>query len=316
MNKYSVIFLLLIFIGCKSQNQKLFKNVKWISFEWKDYHTGQDTIKYGAMELITNIEGIKQKVSMQFDTGAPNTVIYENALNTLFKDSLSYPFKIDWSTKIKMSNLDAYKIKNLKVLSNGFVFKIGNPYLLKNYGSIKEKKIPHIGSIGSDIFKNKCLILNFKDRKIGIVDSLTQNDLKNIKLIDFKKTKIEQTVIEIEIGNQKHNFIYDTGTSPWSFLTGENKFNEISNNKTVILDSIQISTWGKKNYVYEGKLNSSITIGGEKFDNNEGYFYKENQITKYLNDNGISGILGNKIFIENNKTIIIDYKNKKFGILK
>ncbi len=304
-------------IGCKtSSNEKLFKNIQWISFEWKPAYTGQDTLKYGSMELITKIKGLKTTTSMQFDLGATNTVIYENPLRLIVQDSVKYPFQVNWEKKGKFAGIESYDIKDLNITSSNYLFESLKPHLLKNYGTRKRRTPQHIGTIGLDAFKNKCLVINYKDLKIGITDSLSKNKLKNIDFVNFEKTKISQTVIKINIDNKPYKVLFDTGSSSWTIVTGENKFNEILGSIKNKIDSVQVSSWGKKDYFYKAPLDKTISIGSKEINTNYGYFFKENPTSKYLYDNDILAVIGNRMFIENRNTVVIDYKNKKFGIVK
>ncbi len=316
--KYLNLFIVLILISCgKSKTEaNLFKNINWIPFEWKESYVGKDTLKYGSIEILTTIKGIDQKLGMQFDLGATNSVIYENPLKSIIKDSLQYPFKVNWSDKEKFAGIESYKIKDLDISSNTYRFQNLAPSLLKNYGSTKKSDVPHIGTIGLDVFENKYVIIDYNSKRIGITDSLSVRLLKKISFTNFEKTDIEQTVFKIKIDNINHNVLFDTGSSSWTIITGESKFNEVLGNTEIKLDSVEVSSWGKKDYFYKTTLNKTVTIAGKEFKNMEGYFFKDNNTSKYLYDNNILAIIGNRIFIENKNTIVIDYKNKRFGIIK
>jgi hypothetical protein len=330
-NILTILSLAFILTSCKSNAQKnkslneektkqsdviLYRNIDWISFEWKESVIGKDTLRYGAMEIITYIKGIDQKLGMQFDLGSANSAIYEIPLKEIIKDSLQYPFNVNWLEKENFADIDSYSISDLILSTKSYKFKNLAPKLLKDYGVIEQSNIPHIGTIGLDAVKDKFVIIDYQNKKIGITDILPERISEKVNFIDFEKTEIEQTIFKIKLDDEKFNVLFDTGSSSWTIITGESKFNESLGSSKIKLDSIEVSSWGKKDFFYKSPINKTISIAGKQFSNVKGYFFKDNEISSYLHNNDIIAIIGNRIFIDNNNTIIINFKNKQFGIVK
>lgn len=310
-----LLAILIVTMSCNSvKNKGDYNNINWIPFLWKPSIVDKDTIKYGSMEVQGKIKGLDKKVGFQFDLGSTISVIYEVPFKQIVKDSIQFPFEVDWTKKGKFSGVEAYNIKNFFIESGSYTFKNLTAGILKNYGDADDSVIPHVGTIGLDAVANKYVILDYKNQKIGITDSLSQNMSKKIEFIKFEETKIKQTVIKIDINNKKYNVLFDTGSSNWNLVTGEDKFNKLLGNSKIITDSINVASWGKEEFFYESPVKSSVAIAGKKFENVHAYYFKENATSKYLYDNDITAIIGNRLFL--NKIIVIDYRNKRFGIFK
>ncbi len=70
-----------------------------------------------------------------------------------------------------------------------------------------------IGTIGVDMFKDKVLILDFKNRKIGYCNSLSPQFYRqklNTSSFRFYKNRI---ILPVNIGTETKDFMYDCGAS-------------------------------------------------------------------------------------------------------
>lgn len=311
-----MIIVSLVLMNCNSTKSITNNNntIDWIPFQWSPAIIDNDTLKYGSMEIQGKIKGLDKTVGFQFDLGAVISVIYEIPLKQIIKDSTQFPFDVDWSKKINFSGIEAYSIKNLTIKNGDYTFKNLTPGILKNYGGTEDTEISHIGTIGLDAVKNKYLIIDYKKQKLGITDSLSKQLSEKIQFINFENTEIKQTVFKIDINTKKYNVVFDTGSSSWPIITDEDKFNELLGNSKNIVDSIKVSSWGKEEYFYKSPINSNLKIAYKSFNVSNAYYFKENETSKWLYDNDITAVIGNTLFLD--KIIVIDYKNKRFGILK
>lgn len=320
MKKY-LIFLLgisMIFsYGCKQKQEKNdFKNVSWIRFDWEGDSIGNRYYEKLAMFVPFKIEGIPYEFSSQFDLGAPVTMIYGNSFESLLNEFPQIAEKLDTiNKKHVIQGMKVGEFKNISFYLDTVKFINQNIAYFEGYGDPVSQKdfdkdtIIHIGTIGSNQFKEKILFIDFKNNKLAVIDSLSKDLEKQLIDIIIDKGRIKVPVI---INGKKEYVIYDTGTSFASLFLSENNWNEYRDT-TSTPDTLMAIAWGVQYPLLISKTNIEIKIGNNIFkpetimaNNLKPYyeFYKKEKII---------GLMGNKLFFD--KVLIIDFKKKKFGLI-
>ena len=275
-----------------------FANIKWV-----DDFLGKEKIEKIAFHVPVQIEGLKENLFMQFDSGTQTTLIYGKTLNELIKSN---------STIETFYDLDSLKyIKNpiVKIAENQFT--ADKLRIATSLGDtvIDSTKIL-IGTIGFDAFVNRTLILDFKNDKLAITKKSAAELDYNLNYIDNSSVNKFPLLIPAKIGNKKTKLFYDTGSSMFSLITSNERLENMNANKT---DSLCcISNWGRQLPVYRKKLNIPIEIGDSSFDNQSIYGSEVLNMVNYIPSWYLFGMTGNRLF--NDKIVVIDTKNNAFGI--
>ena len=125
-------------------------------------------------------------------------------------------------------------------------------------------------------------------------------------LTDIELDRNGKPVLPLTINSKKFRILFDNGSSLFPIITATKNISKFSNNP--ILDSIEISSWGKKHIVDSRMITDTFNIAGRKFCNVKVY----ESHTDFGMDKKTDGMAGNFLFW--NSTIVIDFKNKKFGV--
>lgn len=290
------------------------QKIDWIPFKWKGDTISGKYHEKAYMVIPVTIDNLPHKFEMQFDLGAVTTTIYGNPIKPYLEKYISLKSKIDSTSSVWIENQKNYLFKNVGIKLGQIEFKNTNIAHFKNFGdsistkSINDKSIKHIGTIAPDLFQDKILIIDYPKKRIGLVDKLSSK----YEGASFQDFKIEKGRIKIPFSiNDKVEFLlFDTGSSLFTLLTTSNRAKSISNDK--IIDSIKTSTWGEYYFVYGQKVTSKIKFGSKELEASTVYFDKSNRFANFYNQEGIWGITGNAYFFNN--VIIIDYRNRRFGV--
>lgn len=283
-----------------------FKEPNKISFcdiRWTSDFLGKDKIDKIAFYVPVKIKGLKGNLFMQFDSGTQTTLFYGKTLKKVLESGNS----------IKTF----YDIDSLHYIQNPIINIKDNQFHAKKIriaSSLGEEKIDSsftvIGTIGFDVFVNKTLILDFKKDKLAITNKEADHlgyDLSYVKNASINKFPL---IIPAKIGDKNTRLFYDTGSSMFSLITSNKRLININENKA---DSLCcINNWGKQLPVYKKKLNTPIKIGDLEYNNQSIYGCEVLDIVDYVPSWYLFGITGNRLF--NNKIVVIDTKNNKFGI--
>ena len=114
----------------------------------------------------------------------------------------------------------------------------------------------------------------------------------------------------ITINGKDEDVMFDTGSSLFALITTKENANQISTKP--IVDSLKISSWGEYYMVYGQTIQSTVKFGKKSLDKKNVYFDTQKGNYNLYKEEEIWGITGNAYFLNN--IIIIDYKNKRFGV--
>ncbi|MBM7419227.1 MULTISPECIES: hypothetical protein [Chryseobacterium] len=242
-----------------------------------------------VMLLPVHLKNDSTTYFMQFDTGSPNTIFYQNSL-AIFKNK----------NQIKTQ----FTVGNTEVSSDRF--KIIS--ISKNNG---KDSIKIIGTIGSDILDQKKTIVNFKENYVVFNISKEPKIFSNAKLdFKFKKRKI---IISGILNGKKEEFLYDSGTSAYELLTNKNVWQKLkSPNSKPFVEKAQ--SWERILTSYTAKSNQTIKFKNKELILSEVTYVEGISQSQYMlmKFSGMTGMLGNKIFLKN--SLYIDCKEEKISI--
>ncbi len=292
-------------------NWKIVNNsqtISWAKFEWTNEELNGKYFEKTAMFIPCKVDGITNIVTFQFDLGADLTGIYENTFSSFYSQTP----KLEQKIKRLKSGLQFWnKSKSFDDLSISFGNYIAtnkNAFVKNNYGErveiINLNDTIHLGSIGADLFKDRVLIIDYPNKQFAICEKVVQNYQDN--LIDIELDRNGRVILPMKINNKNYRIMFDNGSSIFPIITSAK--NILNYSTSADIDTIQISSWGQTHGVTGKLIKDTFELAGQNFSN----------IKVYANHSGLGidkatdGMTGNALFWD--KTIIIDFKNKKFGV--
>lgn len=231
---------------------------------------------------------------LQFDTGAAYTEFYSKAIENLKEISV----KNERAAALFYIGKTKITSRQIKILNTG------KP-------SDKKNPVKIIGTLGSDILEDRKTMINFKDQYIAFNISEQPQEFQN-HLIDFKFKK-RKIIVHGNLNGKNEKFLYDSGTSAYELLTNKENWEKLRLPQSrVNIEKAQ----SRPNILttYTAESNSMIRLGNKNVSLNEVTYVEGFSQTQYMlmKFSGMTGMLGNKIFL-NNK-IYIDCTQEKIGI--
>lgn len=305
-----ILLLAFLFFSVTVFGQKL----EWIPFNWEGDSISGKYFDKLAINIPVTLDNLPHKFNMQFDLGATTTVVYGNSIKPYLEKYNELKNKIDTTLTFRIQSQKNFKFKSVNLKLGAVIFKNINIGHFKGFGenipldSMNTKSEKHIGTIAPDIFQDKILIIDYPNKRICITKELPRQFSK----VNFQTCLIEDGRIKIplNINNKEENLMFDTGSSLFDLMTTEARADKISNN--VIVDSLKISSWGEFNMVYGRTVNSTIKYGQQQLKPATVFYDRINKFDRFYDEEKIWGITGNAYFLNN--IVIIDYKNKRFGV--
>ncbi|WP_130736350.1 hypothetical protein [Flavobacterium sp. J27] len=228
---------------------------------------------------------------LQFDTGSPYTLFYKNAILNI--SAITREEKIASST---------FKIGQCEVSSNTFK--------MINFRE-QDKNSKLIGTLGADILEDRKTLIDFKNNSLYL--NVKEAPKKNEdQLFDFKFKK-RKIIIPAILDNQNENFLYDTGTSGYELLTTRENWEKLKLPNSIVTTE-KGKSWDNVLTTYSARANQRIIFRQHSLALTEVTYVHGFSKTQYylMKFSGMSGMLGNKIFLEH--SIFIDCQELKIGI--
>lgn len=309
LRMYAALLFLTLTIAANAQD------VQWIPFKWKgDSASGRYFDKF-AITIPVTVDAVPANFNMQFDLGAVKTVIYGNAIKPYLDIYPDLKNKIDTSKKFLIQGGNHPMFTNISLKMGTTTFRNIDVGYFENFGSTIDKDSihstteKHIGTIGPDLFQDKILIIDYPHNRIGVCQQLP----KQYKAATFQPFKSDDGRIKFPllINGKIQYLLFDTGSSIFTLTTS--KEDALTTAAPPIADSLTVSSWGKQITFYGIKTNKAIQFGNKVLDGSLIYYDEQRTFEDFYKFVKIWGLTGNVFFLKN--TVIIDYKNKLFGVL-
>lgn len=280
---------------------------------WSYDSLNNGSVKKNAMYIPVYVKGIDQKVLMQFDLGANISGFYKKTLNLLGENSPELKLQIKTTDK-KREYFENARIS----LNEGIILHKEKFYIWKNMGhDTMPGSTPVIGTLGYDILGDYILIIDYINERIALVNELPselENKLTYIENADLKKFPV---ILPFKLGGKRIRLLFDTGSSSSQVLTSTKRLKRVAMNREIVpIDSGY--SWGRLDIEYKAGVQKlkdpnlyigNICLGQVRVSGLESLNTTLTLAGRYL-----YGITGNVMF--ENRIIIIDKKNNRFGITK
>lgn len=308
--------ILFILVGCSFAHGQ---SMKSIPFEWAGDSVSGRYFDKLSIDVPVQIENISDNLYMQLDLGAATTVIYEKSFSSYLLLNRDLLNRVDSTVTFIIEGKVNPKIRDVSLKLGDVEVGKHNIGIFQNYGtvipkdSIGNSKSKHIGTLAPDIFKNKVLVINFPKQEISILSSVNElpsEVVTNINFITFQESR-NRINIPIKINGKTEQVLYDTGASIFPLMTSKERAIEFP--RYIVTDTLKVTSWGEKVMYYGIQLNDPVSIGNQSFADVTAYYDERTIASDFFKKEKIWGLAGNALFLD--KTLIIDYLNKKIGIM-
>jgi hypothetical protein len=239
------------------------------------------------------------------------------------KKNKSLREKLDTSYTFTHNGKNALWFNNINLRLGKVPFNGVNVIYYKSYGSTPSKSygfylnlkprfnvsfsqynVSKIGTMGADLFQDKILVIDYKNTRMAVSDSLPV-EYENLPCVKFDLDKINRIKIPFRINGKEEWLMFDTGSSLFQLITSKEKALEISD--SIVVDSLSAYAWGEPITIVQFKVNKPVEFAGKILENSIVTYS-----TNFYENENFWGITGNAYFWNN--VVIIDYKNRTFRI--
>ena len=280
----------------------------WMKFMWVGDSLGDQYFDKTRIYLPVNIKGIPHDFTLQFDLGLNVTLVYEPSLRpylTLYpavEQKLDTTSEYDYLRQVDIT-IDGYRFRDKSILL------ADDDRNVLTVDSVNTNTVKHIGSIGADLFQGKVLIIDYPNTRIAVAEQVPSSLASKAVFVDMSLDKRGRPVLPLRVNNEERKVMFDTGSSLFQLITSPPNWATVTSRQ--ITDSVLVTSFGEEYYLY-GAETDDIFLGDQRLP--KAICYKAEEKTNFLQANDLWGITGNAYFW--NYTVIVDFANKKFGVIK
>jgi hypothetical protein len=260
---------------------------------------------YSALLLPVKLNGCPKQFYLQFDLGAPSTLLYANKvaqINAKYPRTFTHP---DGATELKDLDL---KLGKLNVKAKKLALKTYAPSTI-NWKN--QQDVTVIGTLGADFIENKVVVIDYPKMELFIGNEIPVAVKTGLQLSDL--LFMRRSVILPGMLNGKRTMVFfDTGASAYPLLTDKKTALAMASDSSATRNTIK--SWNSEMIANTFNTMAEMTFAGKALPIKQ-VTYMEGVSSVQLEQMmklGIGGMTGNKIFL--NSILVLDLKRKKFGV--
>ncbi len=303
--------------GCQKKSPADLGVTSWIHFEWEGDTLGTRYYDKAAILIPFRLAGIPGSFVMQFDLGAPVSMLYGNTAGPLLTQHPALLQKLD--TANKTSIIEGRPVGALQDVSfylDTVLFTHRQLAWFAGFGdslsaadtASASNQSTIIGTIGADLLADKILVIDFPGQQLAVVDSLAVPDTSRLVDIEITHGRI---LVPVRVNGTEHKVLFDTGSSLMSLFLSTRNW-DAYRNVSQPLDTLRVQAWGRYYNLYMAPAKAQVTIGRTVLQPDSIMANELPQYYEFYKNLGILGIMGNRMFYD--KIVIIDFKRQKFGV--
>ncbi len=274
-----------------------------IPFHWQGDSVHAQWEPHAAMLIPVKLKGCPRQLYMQFDLGAPASIVYQNKLNAIRE---KYP----QAGADSLQTIFHFTAGNTPVSAHSI------PFMQFDSSSINWNTTAKviIGTIGADFIDGHVAVIDYPKRRITIAEAVPKKTVRQIRMETFvymgRRILLPSTIL----GQQKLLF-FDTGSSMYSLLTDKATCEQLAIPGTPVLQSKSWS-WNKWLMANTMATSDSIEIASLKIPIRNATYMEGTDPAQaaQMRRMGIGGMTGNKLFLP--YKLVLDTKNKMFGLIR
>ncbi|MCX2719185.1 hypothetical protein [Lentiprolixibacter aurantiacus] len=282
-------------------------------FVWSGEKLNNKIEPHAAMLVPVTIPGVDRTLYMQFDTGAPSTVLsYKNVLS--INEKYGDIFRMD-TVDNRVRVVDAsFKVGTVDVKASSVDIR-GMGYTIDWADSTSVIKI---GTVGSDFMEKHALIIDYKNEKITLMESVPETIEKEADFLPFSFDG-RKVFLSAKLNDEPASLWFDSGSSAFELIVEEDTFLELAK-PGAERESFLINSWGSKIPGHNIESNGMFNFGTTKVPlTYVTYFEWPNKLMvwtmKASNIGGdLGGMTGNKLFL--GKTLVLDAPNLRYALVE
>jgi hypothetical protein len=278
------------------------------SFAWLADTVARPVVPHRALLVPVTLPGCSRTCYMQFDTGAPYTVVYSNPLEAL---------RTHYPALRQAVGAPADTLRNFQFAIGKTQFQLRR-IAVKNLGTSSipaDSTTPFIvGTLGTDALDGRVLVLDYVRQQFHLSNQLADSLAARTIFVPLS-FESRRLMLEAQVQGQSEQLLFDSGSSAFALLTSPATYHKLAL-PGAQEQTASVSSWGKKLTSHTVPTAATVQLGTATLPLRttsymEGMSWWQELL---MTSSGMGGMLGNEPFREH--TIVLDVKGSRFGVVK
>lgn len=300
------------FMGASPNTLTLSNVGQPVDFLWRGMEINGKIEPHVAMFVPVTLPGIDRVFYMQFDTGAPSTVLNYGKVNSINK-RYGNVFTIDTTgDNFSVSNAE-FHLGEMRLSASNINFRGKS----QDIDWTDSTALIKIGTIGSDFIEHHPTMLDFKNNQITLLDAIPDsiNQSASFSPFEFEGRKV---FLKADLNDLPTDLWYDSGSSAFELIVDEQTFHELAVDGATA-NSFVGNSWGNgvtiHNIASDGKFKIGSTVVPLTYVTYIEWPNKLQTMMMKLSNLGgdLGGMTGNKLFLD--KTLLLDAQTLRYTVL-
>jgi hypothetical protein len=272
---------------------------------WADTAQGRD-MAHAAVLVPVRLPGCPRTCYLQFDTGAPYTVLYTESLAALQAAYPTLPFAHPADTvrnfrcSLGRSQVLARWVRVLPHGPHTLPADTATPFIL--------------GTLGADVIEGRALLLDFAHRRFSL-DALVPDSLGRRATFVPLAFENRRVLVRMNLQGQPRQLLYDSGASAFSLLTSHDEWDRLAQPGAPVR-KVNVKSFDRTLTSYTVPTAATLQLDKATLPLGTTTYMDGTSLTQNLlmRFSGMGGMLGNRAFDE--RTVLLDVAGGRFGVVQ
>lgn len=272
---------------------------------WADTARGRD-MAHAAVLVPVRLPGCPRTCYLQFDTGAPYTVLYTESLASLRAAYPTLPFAqapdtvSDFRCSLGRSQVLARRVRVLPHGPHKLPADTATPFIL--------------GTLGSDVIEGRALVLDFARRRFSLMERLPDSLARRATFVPlaFENRRV---LLTMNLQGEPRQLLYDSGASAFSLLTSHGEWSRLAQPGAPVR-KVNVKSFDRTLTSYTVPTAAALQLDKTSLPLGTTTYMDGTSLTQNLlmRFSGMGGMLGNRAF--DGHTILLDVAGGQFGVVQ
>ncbi|PJJ53136.1 hypothetical protein [Hymenobacter chitinivorans] len=277
------------------------------TFQWQADPDAVPPEPCAALLVPVQLPGCPLTCYLQFDTGAPSSLLYAHALHAL---RTAYP------ATAAVVQVHGASVPN-------FSFQLGAATVVAAQVRVVEygdEELPAdsaepfiIGTLGADVLENRVLVLDYAQRRFQLFPQLPAALARRAVFIPLRFRK-RRLLLRATLLGQQYELLFDSGSSAYALITNRKPWKALAEVGAAVQTS-DVNSWGHTLTAYTAPTQAKLELGAIALPLRRVTYIQGVKWWQYvlMRASGMGGMLGNEPF--RHHTLILDTFAGRFGLI-
>lgn len=278
------------------------------SFVWDATTGARQAMPHAALLVPVQLPGCARTCYLQFDTGAPYSILYDNPLAAL---RAQYP-----ATRTTLLP-QADGVHNFRYAIGQAQAQARTVRVLHG-GATQlpaDSTAPFtIGTLGADVLADQVLVIDYVRRHFNLYASVPDSLARRATFVPLGFDS-RRVMLDMRLQGEPKQLLFDSGSSAFALLTSESTWHDLAQ-PAATAHTAAVNSWGKTLTSHTIPTAAALQAGAlvvplRTVTYVEGMSWWQ---TLLMTSSGMGGMLGNEPFVD--RTVILDVPGKRFGLMQ